>query len=111
MTQPSGIFLSRRAYTSILPRWVIEVAQSMTNGNASSVGHPNAMGFVPRSGSTPNVGATLGPPLFAASMAAIGPHGLLVPALALCAGGAAIALWAERRAALVRRATTTGRIG
>ena len=58
-----------------------------------------------------NVGSTLGPPLFAASMAAIGPHGLLVPALALCAGGAAIALWAERRAALVRRATTTGRIG
>jgi MFS family permease len=58
-----------------------------------------------------NVGSTLGPPLFAASMAAIGPHGLLVPALALCAGGAAIALWAERRAARVRRATTTGRIG
>jgi hypothetical protein len=58
-----------------------------------------------------NVGSTLGPPLFAASMAAIGPHGLLVPALALCAGGAAIALWAERRAALVRQATTAGRIG
>ena len=48
-----------------------------------------------------NVGSTLGPPLFAASMAAIGPHGLLVPALALSAGGAAIALWAERRAAVV----------
>ena len=58
-----------------------------------------------------NVGSTLGPPLFAASMAAIGPHGLLVPALALSVGGAAIALWAERRAALVKRATTAGRIG
>jgi len=44
-------------------------------------------------------------------MAAIGPHGLLVPALALSVGGAAIALWAERRAALVKRATTAGRIG
>ena len=58
-----------------------------------------------------NVGSTLGPPLFAASMAAIGPHGLLAPALALCAAGAAIALWAERRAAAVQQATTTGRIG
>jgi predicted MFS family arabinose efflux permease len=58
-----------------------------------------------------NVGSTLGPPLFAASMAALGPHGLLVPALALCAGGAAIALWAERRAAAVRQATAPGRIG
>jgi hypothetical protein len=34
-------------------------------------------------------------------MAAIGPHGLLAPALALSAGGAAIAQWAERRAAAV----------
>jgi MFS family permease len=58
-----------------------------------------------------NVGSTLGPPLFAASMAAIGPLGLLVPALALSAGGAAIALWAERRAAVVRQATAAGRIG
>jgi len=58
-----------------------------------------------------NVGSTLGPPLFAASMAAIGPHGLLVPALVLCAGGTAIALWAERRAASVRQATAAGRIG
>jgi len=58
-----------------------------------------------------NVGSTLGPPLFAGSMAAIGPHGLLVPALALCAGGAAIALWAERRAAQVKQATTGDRIG
>ena len=49
-----------------------------------------------------NVGSTLGPPLFAASMAAIGPHGLLVPALVLCVAGAAIALWAERRAAAMR---------
>jgi AAHS family 3-hydroxyphenylpropionic acid transporter len=58
-----------------------------------------------------NVGSTLGPPLFAGSMAAIGPHGLLVPALALSAGGATIALWAERRAAVVRQATAAGRIG
>ncbi len=58
-----------------------------------------------------NVGSTLGPPLFAASMAGMGPHGLLVPTVALCAGGAAIALWAERRAAAVQGATATGRIG
>jgi len=58
-----------------------------------------------------NVGSTLGPPLFAGSLAAIGPHGLLVPALALCASGAAIALWAERHTALVKQATMTGRIG
>ena len=49
-----------------------------------------------------NVGSTLGPPLFAGAMAAIGPHGLLVPALALSAAGAAIALWAERCAATMR---------
>jgi predicted MFS family arabinose efflux permease len=58
-----------------------------------------------------NVGSTLGPPLFAGSMAAIGPHGLLVPALVMCVAGAAIALWAGRRAAMVRQATTTDRIG
>ena len=58
-----------------------------------------------------NVGSTLGPPLFAASMARMGPHGLLAPTLALCAAGAAIALWAERRAAAVRQATAAGRIG
>jgi hypothetical protein len=52
-----------------------------------------------------NVGSTLGPPLFAASMAAIGPHGLLIPALALSVGGAAIALWAERRATAVHSHT------
>ena len=58
-----------------------------------------------------NVGSTLGPPLFAASMAAFGPHGLLPPTLALCAAGAAIALWAERRAAAMRETTAAGRIG
>lgn len=37
--------------------WLIEVAQSITNGNSSSVGIPNVKGFVPIQGSTPNVGA------------------------------------------------------
>lgn len=69
MTIPLGVFIPKRAYFSIFPLfnvsksshwaylWLIEVAQSITNGNGSSVGIPNVSGFVPIQGSTPNVGA------------------------------------------------------
>jgi hypothetical protein len=35
------------AYFSILPRWLTDVAQSMTKGNSSVDGSPNVKGFVP----------------------------------------------------------------
>jgi hypothetical protein len=38
----------------------MDVAQSITNGNSSSVGIPNVNGLVPMHGSTPNVGAIEG---------------------------------------------------
>jgi hypothetical protein len=44
-----------------------------------------------------NVGSTLGPPLFAASLSRAGPLGMLAPTLALSLAGATIALWAGRR--------------
>ena len=57
MTQPAGVGFSARSSTSIFPRWVIDVAASYRKGNSSSLGAPKAIGFVPKSGSTPNVGA------------------------------------------------------
>ena len=39
---------------------MIEVAQSIQNGNPSSVGRENVKGFVPSIFSTPNVGAIEG---------------------------------------------------
>jgi hypothetical protein len=95
----------RMAFVSLLPGAVYPMIPLLGPTPAAQA---RAYGAIAQLG---DVGSTLGPPLFAASMAALGPHGLLVPALALCAGGAAIALWAERRAALVRQATAAGRIG
>lgn len=68
MTIPLGVFTPKRAYFSIFPLtrskvtkmdylWLIEVAQSITKGNGSSVGIPKVNGLVPIQGSTPNVGA------------------------------------------------------
>jgi MFS transporter, AAHS family, 3-hydroxyphenylpropionic acid transporter len=95
----------RMAFVSLLPGAVYPMIPLLCPTPAIQA---RAYGAIAQLG---NVGSTLGPPLFAGSMAAIGPHGLLVPALALCACGAAIALWAERHAALVKQATRTGRIG
>ena len=60
ITRPSGVGLPCLARTSISPRWVIDVAQSITNGNGSSVGIAIVNGLVPSMGSTPKVGAMLG---------------------------------------------------
>ena len=43
-----------------LPRWQMDVAQSITKGKGSSVGMPKHRGLVPKHGSTPNVGAVEG---------------------------------------------------
>ena len=60
MTCPFGVSLPSRAYRSIFPRWFTLVAQSMTNGKASSVGIPKHRGLVPIMPSTPKVGAMEG---------------------------------------------------
>ena len=95
----------RMAFVSLLPGAVYPMIPRLS---PTPPVQARAYGAIAQLG---NVGSTLGPPLFAASMAGMGPHGLLVPTVALCAGGAAIALWAERRAAAVQGATATGRIG
>lgn len=43
-----------------------------------------------------NVGSSLGPPAFAASVSALGAVGLMAPALVLCASGFALAALAAR---------------
>ena len=59
-TMPSGVGSPFLASTSIVPRCIMDVAQSITNGNSSSVGIPTVIGFVPSIGSMPKVGAMLG---------------------------------------------------
>jgi len=55
-TQPSGMSLSRRSYTSILPWATVVVAKSTRNGGRPSCGKAKLIGFVPRIRSHPNVG-------------------------------------------------------
>lgn len=57
---PLGVSCPSRAYFSILPRWLMEVAQSRTKGKSSLVGTPQVSGLVPRHGFTPKVGAMEG---------------------------------------------------
>mmetsp|Transcript_2439 Transcript_2439/g.4833 ORF Transcript_2439/g.4833 Transcript_2439/m.4833 type:complete len:260 (+) Transcript_2439:60-839(+) len=60
ITAPRGVSTPSRAYFSIFPRWLTDVAQSITKGYSSEVGMPKTRGFVPSMGSTPNVGAMEG---------------------------------------------------
>ena len=57
MAAPLGVATPSLEYFSILPRWLTEVAQSITNGKVSDDGMPKVRGLVPIIGSTPKVGA------------------------------------------------------
>lgn len=50
ITAPRGVGSLERAYFSIFPRWLTDVAQSITKGNESEVGIPKVRGLVPMMG-------------------------------------------------------------
>jgi MFS family permease len=83
--------LGRMAFVSLLPGAVYPMIPLLCRTPPLQA---RAYGAIAQLG---NVGSTLGPPLFAASLSLAGPLGMLAPTLALSLGGAAIALWAGRR--------------
>ena len=83
--------LFRMAFLSLLPGAILQLIP-MLNREPGAQAH--AFGAVAQMG---NVGSALGPPIFAASSLALGPVGLLLPALALCAAGGLFTAFAWRR--------------
>jgi len=86
---PAALF--RMVFVSLLPGSILPMLPRL---NLDAASQARAFGALAQTG---NVGSALGPPLFAASAEWLGPIGLLLPAVALCIGGAAMARWAGRR--------------
>jgi hypothetical protein len=90
--------LGRMAFVSLLPGAVYPMIPLLCPTPPLQA---RAYGAIAQLG---NVGSTLGPPLFAASLSLAGPLGMLAPTLALSLAGATIALWAGRRFTAASRA-------
>jgi predicted MFS family arabinose efflux permease len=86
---PAALF--RMVFVSLLPGSILPMLPRL---NPDAASQARAFGALAQTG---NVGSVLGPPLFAASAEVMGPIGLLLPAVALCVGGAGMARWAGRR--------------
>ncbi|HLW90560.1 MAG TPA: MFS transporter [Roseiarcus sp.] len=92
--------LARMAFVSLLPGAIYPMIPLLCAGAPLQA---RAYGAIAQLG---NVGTLLGPPIFAASLAAFGPVGLMVPTLALSACGVALASFAARRFAGEARAAS-----
>ena len=92
---PAAMF--RMAFLSLLPGAILPMIPRL---NVDGAAQARAFGAIAQTG---NVGSALGPPLFAASAAAIGPWGLLAPTAALCLFGVAAAARAATFSATTRR--------
>lgn len=89
-----GIFaaaLFRMTFLSLLPGAILQLIPLL---NREAAGQAHAFGAVAQLG---NVGSAMGPPIFAAASVTLGPIGLHIPALVLCAGGGVFAALAWRR--------------
>ena len=93
----SAAALLRMAFLSLLPGAILPMIPRL---NPDAAGQARAFGAIAQTG---NVGSALGPPLFAAGAAAIGPWGLLAPTVALCLFGVAAAAWASTFSSAGRR--------
>ena len=83
--------LLRMALLSLLPGSIYPMIPLLCAGPAMQA---RAYGAIAQLG---NVGSALGPPLFGASVAALGAIGLMAPALLLCACGFALTGFAARK--------------
>jgi MFS family permease len=83
--------LLRMAFLSLLPGAIYPMIPLLCDGPATQA---RAYGAIAQLG---NVGSALGPPLFGASVGAIGPLGLMAPALALSACGFALTRLTARK--------------
>jgi hypothetical protein len=83
--------LLRMAFLSFLPGAILPLIPRL---NADGPSQARAFGALAQTG---NVGSALGPPVFAAAGASLGPVGLLLPVAALCLFGAGFVSGAKRR--------------